>query len=375
MKIFLHIGSGKCASSSIQQHFSYNPIQNSFAYGTIIPATGEILIGDKVIEDAKQRFTDYSFSFGNSFANPDNLKKSLAKCAEKFDTLLLSSESWLRQYEDFENNKEIFEPYEVEIIFIIRPFVEWYNSAWWQWYVWDCPMERLDLFIDKHTDLINNYANDKRISWAITYKQFSALDFVQKVHLLTLQKNIIEEIYSIMSIEYNELAKTVYNESLSAEILHFLLQYKNFRNVHSSPIDFILCRHLKKRTKASWVLSENNIRLILAKSKRASLELAEFVKNEDILANPKYWEVSAYKDKIAIYNRDIRLSEETMLDMLEEAKEVANTLENSLTNRKDYEANSLLQEINQQDNSNLSTSIQLLRMYFKIQMLDHDIRA
>ncbi len=334
MKIFLHIGARKCASSSIQQHFSYNNIQGKFAYGVIDPRNGNILLGDDVKAKALISAADYSCSSGDIFINPENLHKSLEECAKKYDTLLLSQEGWTSSSDLFYQNKDIFEEHEVEILFIIRPYVQWYNSAWWQWRNWEKNIDEIDFYIRQDTDIFTKKHIGGGCSWLKNYLEYKQLPFVKKVHLLSLQTNIIEQLYFIMNLEYEKCEVQQNNVSSSMELLSVLSSNKNLRPVHDPRIEFTINKYIKKRSPTPWVLSEENIRLILERTKSTCIELAKIIENENILEKPLWWDISAYKDKIVHYSRDISLSEEVQEDLLEEANALLVELEKNLNYNK-----------------------------------------
>lgn len=320
MKIFLHIGASKCASSSIQEHFSYNHTQGKFAYATLM-RDGNIITGEQIELRAKQSALNYTNSKTYNLEERDsyftNLKTALKACEEQFDTLFLSNEGWSGQYQFFRELTTILSQYHVEVIFIIRPPVLWANSAWWQWLHWDPYIESVDAWVkdfNQSTIFLNNYAYFKNIS------------YIKAVYLLSLQSNIIEQIYKIMDLPHNQDTNKKNNVASSAELLYFLSLNKELRPMHSPTLEFILNRHLKKRSPTPWVLSRENIEHILNSSKKSCLELAKHISNENILENPLWWDVAVYEDKIKNYNRDIYLPDETISDMLSEAHTVIQKL-------------------------------------------------
>ncbi len=316
MKIFLHIGAPKCASSSIQQHFSYNNLQEKqkFAYGTI-DISGSISTGKEVDLRTITSTLDYASSYDNIVKKQEKIKLSLQECAKQYDILLLSCEAWYNRQEDFALFQEIFSDYEVAFIYVIRPCVSWYNSTWWQWKNWDLEVKSLDTWLEK--TLVNNIAK----IWLESYKAFAHLPYINKVHLLSLQSNIIEQIYNIMDLDFNNQKIEVHNISASAEHLHFLNNNKHMRSVQQSAVDFIFAKHFKKRSPTPFVFTKENVEDILSATKPYLIELAKFVSNENILENEEYWQIDAYNAKIEACERNKELSEEIMLELIRESQE------------------------------------------------------
>ncbi len=323
MRIILHIGAGKCASSSLQEHFSYNSIQENFAYATVLH-NGELLCGKQMEEEAI-KCVDNCLSSRTLLRNlkneenfAQNLEQSLKIYAKHYDTLLLSCEAWHRQAKDFEDIAPIFNNYEVEIIFIVRPFVEWYNSAWWQWYNWDKGIKNIDAII--------NLQHFKNNEWDRFYEEFANLSFVKKVHMLSLNEDIIKQVYDIINIPYKIKAIKKSNISSSAELLAFLSKNIYLRPIHAPFYEIILNKYLQKRTKTPWTLSEANIAKLLEISNKSALNIAQYIKNENILDNPLWWNVNAYKDKQKDYHENFILEDTVLLNMLEEAQDVCDRL-------------------------------------------------
>jgi len=310
MKIFLHIGYGKCASSTIQSFFSYNHTQKGFAYACI-NKTGTIDIGDKLKEQAIDSSHNYQSSIllrqvtiDDSFIN--NLTLGLKALSEDYDTVLFSKESWSHCYEEFALLSNIFSEYDVEVIMVVRPPVLWANSAWWQWGNWS------DL--DEESYLQNNMPK----KWLTNIRNFKKLDFVDKVHVLSLNNNIMKDIFSIVGFDDEGAAVESSNLSSSQELLSFMSHNRRLRvGMHTPGKESVLNKYLKPRSKANWILSKHNVEYILKSTKEDVLELSRVISNEDITKNKAWWESSFYDDKKM--NRSNDLSKEVLNDMLLES--------------------------------------------------------
>ncbi len=331
MKIYIHVGASKCASTSIQKHFSNNfehAQQDGLLGYASIDKNGMLISGKALQLTAIQSPVGYASTSKEILDKKDDIQKALAQCAEKYSAILLSCEGWHDCHEDFRAIEDVFAPYEVEFIFIIRPVVLWYNSAWWQWFNWSENFKDVDSWIEWEL----NKRGERTSLWLRDYHALSTLSFTKKVHLLSLQSNIIEQIYKLMNIEYlhKEEGEKIANASSSAEHLYFLCANKDLRTLHDSAVDFVLGRHFKKRSPTPWVLSRDNLLRIFEKSKPAYEEIAQYISNENILENPQWFKVAAYTDKLAKFTRDTNLTKDIIVDMLQEANLKIIELENKL---------------------------------------------
>ncbi len=329
MKIYLHIGSGKCASSSIQQHFSYNNIQGKFAYGSL-RADGSIAIGHDIysctLRIANNYINSTCFSkntLSQSFLS--TLTTSLQECSYFFEYLFLSFEWWYCDSGYFDKLSCILSKYDVEVIFIIRNPVEYYNSAWWQWGNFDESITSIEAYIQKQ-----NIA----AIWLKAYFAFKKIAYVKKVHLLALNKNILSQLYAIMNISHNKLCINERNNTASgAGLLFFLSLNKKLRPTHGVGMEFLLNRYVSKGLPTPWVLSKENVAYILESTKEYCTELAKYITNDTILKDVRWWNIDSYKNNIACMTRNIHISSQEILRMLKEAYEIIIKLNNSLTQK------------------------------------------
>lgn len=324
MKIYLHVGAGKCASSTLQNYFSHKNVTGTFAY-VCLNNNGNLSHGDDVALAASSAPGNYAVSSNLAKSNVgdflDNLENGLRELSKSFDTVLMSCEGWSDKADKINSFKRAFVEHEVSVIFIVRPPVQWMNSAWWQWFQWT-PKD-VTLWVKQA-----NVAAD----WVKTYQDFTALDFIRKVHVLTLQHNILEVIGSLLGVEISDsLAK--HNASSSSELLNFFKLNRALRpGPHDAQSEFILNKYLGPRSKADWVLSQSNVQKILNKSKKSCEELAKFIENENIYDNDFWWNVEAYAKNIEGYILDNKLSYSDLTSMLEESYEIIINLDSKLKN-------------------------------------------
>lgn len=322
MKIILHIGAGKCASSSIQTFFSYNNRISDFAYVGLKP-DGSIIHSDDVDRHAKLSPNNYvassNFESGVDESFVSNFTQSITELEKRFATVLLSSEGWGAHAESFAKLAPVLRRHQVEVVYVLRAPVLWMNSAWWQWQQWD----------DVDIDVWTKHANVSR-QWFEHYSSFSQLRFVKQIHVLALQKDIINQIANLANVNVSE-ADTIYNSASSSELLNFFRMKRSLRpSAHESAGEFILNKYLKDRSKVDWVLSKENVTSILENTFQYNKELAKLICNQNIENDSSWWDVDYYQKRIDTLNRDNTLDYDTLSSMLEESYKVIIDLDNRI---------------------------------------------
>ena len=322
MHIYLHVGAGKCGSSSIQRHFSENNIIERFAYGAL-RVDGKIIEGDAVKRRARLSESNYaaSYTFNQLIDKKfsDNLKNSLSILSKRYDSLLLSSEAWMNKNEIFSNLDSVFSDYQVTVIVVIRPPVKWYNSAWWQWGVWE-------------SDSVERWVNNRKVvcpeQWGDCVQAYSEISFVSSIHVLNLEGDLIQSLCNILHINNSPTVTDIkHNTGSSFELLSFMKQNRVLRpRPHDSRNEFVLNKYLKARSKAPWVLSEFLIEDILRRNERNYKLLSDYSSDLDFLQQRSWWD-KGYYDKHQCSNLSLELDVETISSMLEEAYSIIISLD------------------------------------------------
>lgn len=315
MKIYLHIGAGKCGSSSIQEYFSHNDIGARKKYVSIAK-DGTLIHGENQRNIAKTNIYNYVSSVSLNFFDDLNIVKgnlttSLDLMSKDCNTLIMSNEGWLSESENFENIGCCFDKHEVEVIFVVRTPIEWLNSAWWQWGVWtDSKLE--DWIV----------ANIPSCDWFNYYDKWNKVSYIKKVNVIPLSKDILVDFSGMIGFNYlksNEKS----NISSDYRVLRFLKKKRILRpEPHDPSIEFCVNRHVRNGGDPDWVINRELIILVLKRLKDNNMKLVDVMETKhqlDMISDDRWWGKGFYKeyDQRVAMTDDIGKSD--LLDMLEEA--------------------------------------------------------
>ena len=333
----LHIGTGKAGSSALQTALSKTPKLSSGNYGNVryisIEKDGKVLHGARLKRLANA--TPYGYLSSCMFAELQNLihrKESIRRALRNItkdgtDTLILSQEGWARQGAEIGRIDPFtkFDMRVIQVIAYIRNPVEWINSAWWQWGAWEYP---LDKYIEQMIALINRDYE--------CFKNWSSYAGRDRFRLKPLPKDIIGDVaHFLRTDEIKKDIKT--NVSLPAEILLFFYKHRELRSkAHDPSLDFIISKYFRfddpsHYSATPWVLSKENIKLIIDKTKESNQRLAEFMDKEtaeEFLSDQRWWNEETFLQKRRENIDKAKLSYETLerilVDSLKAIKKLGN---------------------------------------------------
>jgi hypothetical protein len=295
---------------------------DGFLYGCL-RENGNIITGEDVKKSAQISPGNYAVSWSlKTEVTPlfiTNMRTRLLELSHNCKALLLSSEGWTFKADKFKTFQKVFEGFDVEVILVVRPPVQWMNSAWWQWQQWS-------------NIKIDSWANGANVAgrWVDSYESFNQLDFIKKVNVLSLNKDILIALGKILAIDIS-VNDRKHNSASSSELLSFLRMKRSLRpGAHDAQNEFILNKYLRKRSSSDWVLSEKNISNILKNSNISCTRLAELITNEDIKQNDLWWKSEAYDKNVSVLKRNRNLGRQVLSSMLEEAYQIIIKLDHSM---------------------------------------------
>lgn len=239
--LVLHIGAGKCGSSSLQHAFSMVPDfsgkDRTYRY-CAFDAGGNLLSGQKLTTRAQTN----SFGYVTCPTVPplENLS-AFRKAARRLDgmissghTPILSNEGWIYAAPDFANSA-LFSGSGLRplVTAFVRPPLDWLNSAWWQWGAWTGATLERWLDVAWH-----------RADWGRHLTAWSGVVGVEKVSAQILGEDVVSQFHD--SLDSHPPQSTArYNTALPEGVLRFYQRNRRYRpGPHDSEIDFLLARHL-----------------------------------------------------------------------------------------------------------------------------------
>lgn len=301
-KLFIHVGMPKCGSSAIQSLLSNSDFyqENKNIIFVSIDKYGNLLYGNKLFQQAKRSIFQYSSSVEISHLiklDQDKIKdilKELEELFKNFETIIISNEGWgVKPYEVnqfFETNFSI-RSFDINIIGFVRPQVEWFNSAWWQWGAW--------------TDHSFDYWLDRTIneaSWFEHIDMWNSFSWVDNAYFSLLNSNMISVFLSEIGAKFSKLSM-ISNQSSPELLLRFFQLNREFRkDAHDSGKEFALNRWLNFQDKATpFVIERNNIEKIQALHKNGNNRLVDYLNEEDKKVfrqkNSKWFSTLPYEEK------------------------------------------------------------------------------
>ncbi len=285
MKIFVHPGFGKCASSSLQAILSNYPNHNldskSHLHYLCI-GKDSIIVGEQITNRSRNNSFGYLSSANASVIaqNAASLNDQLLRIIDSLpanDVIILSCEGWCGDPRSLKT-LDVLSSTKHECIFIsfVRAPVSWINSAFWQWGAWS------DL---SQADWITK-AGSKGANW------FQALELASrefplaqhKVIPLTRGADVITAFFREIGMESNyisELNMSSSNVSLPLEILHLYLRFPDLRPTpHASAIDFRIARLISSQTlmllqRKPWAITKAQVSNLIDLSSPSISNLSE----------------------------------------------------------------------------------------------------
>lgn len=245
-KLILHIGAGKCGSSTIQsilgRNFSSpsgkkNKVGENLKYACLLN-NGDILMGPPLERTQDQSFSNYvssNISLNDSAKILSQLEK-LNDTVSENDSVIISNEGWANGLTpEFEGALNKFSA-PLDILLVIRPPVEWMNSSWWQWGVWTD--QTLENWIKHQTPAVNYY---------VQLQKWNSLKHIEKFRVAEISEGLTDVLAEFLDVdpEALKIEKNV-NVATNFSLLRHLIIHKEKygRKTHDPQIEFKLNRIL-----------------------------------------------------------------------------------------------------------------------------------
>lgn len=281
-KFILHIGSGKCASTSIQAYFGENfsiqsekrmlgdPQYRYFCIGT----GGRILSGEPLLLAHQSSSAGYvcSGSFSGFYNNAVQTFKNIRDSLAENEIAILSFEGWAEEVNSWDLSHLFKEAnIEVEVLLVIRPPIDLLNSAWWQWGVWSG--QTLEKDVQKRIGMVK---------FSELAEKWGNLPNVSKIHLIELHQNPFKRLREILNL--GDIPAPHLNVTTHPALLEYLIKFRKEyrRGEHDSLLEFRLNNILDlPKRKVPFVLTPELRKYILEETRTSNIKLEKNLTKED----------------------------------------------------------------------------------------------
>jgi len=321
-KIYFHIGFGKTGGSSLQSYLSFNSIHQTNKQEKLLyccfDRDGRVFYGDEVSKMAKLSPLKYVASAPDIAELPDIsvAKQELDKLFSQGFTPVFSQEDWGRRAGYFKTSN-FFEQLDVVVhaIAYIRPQVEWFNSAWWQWFAWDGNFK-------KPEDVIAAWGYNFML-WGHQLSLWKRLPGVENVSVRLHPSDITEDFLHLLGVneEVERANVEKVNVSLSPTLIKLLKKYPTLRQAHSADVDSILSKFIKFEGKTPWVIDAELASKIVASTNADNLKLLDMLDPPSriiMVGDLRWWDAAHYKARKLWEEEDFQLKEEELSSIIEQ---------------------------------------------------------
>ena len=307
--LFLHLGLGKCGSSSIQSAFSLSPehVDKDGDPLRYVALGQEQVLGPRLVKERAERNAHaYIASVApEGLVRRSNRSRQRAARflqAQSGASLFLSNEGWSPAFAypgfcaGIEELIQHCSPRKITAIVVVRPPVEWVNSAWWQWGAWQ-PEPDFERWFQSALP---------SLAWQ------TQLDTVKRrfpeigLRILPLKPTLLADVSVLCGLEATALASVdgAANQSLPAVVLRLYQAFPDLRpGPHASGMDFSILTALTESAvalqRAPWVINQEQIQQILTQTQpsvEALMEAMSAADATDVQNDPRWWTADAYQD-------------------------------------------------------------------------------
>jgi len=303
MTIILHVGAGKCGSSSLQAHMSGQPLFSAddgsahFEYVCVM-REGELFRRDCI--QLESRRTPYGCQVSAEAEWPwASGKTALEQLSSQFQEILAegrtpiaSQEAWLNEAHLFAVNETLPRlGLRAKVVVFVRPQIAWLNSCWWQWGAWS-PLSFRDWVEDRKPT----------IRWAELIRGWQVVPGVDSVEIHAVTGDVVATFFRSLGVTIERTMRR--NVSLDENLLNYLRRRTDIRPLHNPVVDFVLEQRLAAGARGTpWVMQQDQISDLIAYYQADNLELLSLLPGEAREAmehDPMWWGPAAYSERRAV---------------------------------------------------------------------------
>lgn len=295
-QVLFHVGAPKCGSTSIQRFLSENPLlavgNKKYVYAAI-NHRGELQYGEVLKHAAEQQLTGEIHTAalvrnGDTF---EDAFRSLLRATDEDQIIVMSSENWLDEHNRF-SDLDLFNKVgvQVRILLVIRPQIDWINSGWWQWGVWEGESFEDWARGEMHT-----------CNWERLVESWQSVPGVDEVVLFDATANTVVQLAALLGVEIDS---DIYENIASPPaLIDFLLRHREFGRVtHDAEVEYRLAKLLGRPQRPSpFIVSTEMQDYIIEETAEANKRLAKYFENaedkERYLQNDRYFRADSYRSR------------------------------------------------------------------------------
>lgn len=295
--VVLHIGAGKCGSSSIQASLSRQPALTGpggrcYEYTAWSPG-GVRLRGAALSGAAASSVFGYLTAPAVADAGgAERLEGLLAHLGAARDTAvpILSNEGWAPRGRLFAESGLIARAgLRAHVVLIIRPPVDWLNSAWWQWGAWTG--HALEHWIERSL---------WQVHWASMIERWRAVPGVEQVSVLPMGEDVLHQFGRLIGAPLAPAGRM--NIGSDHALLRLMQRHPELRpGPHDPHVNFVMARWAPpRRAQTPWVIPPTLAERVLSRLVAEHRRLIGLVDAEAAAAigrDARWWDPQAYADR------------------------------------------------------------------------------
>jgi hypothetical protein len=299
MTIILHVGSGKCGSSSLQAQLSNSPLLSAddgsahYEYVCIM-RDGNLLRREQILAHTRRTPYQCQVSAGATWPWATD-EAAIERLSLEFQSLLAggctpiaSQESWLLESNIFKANETLPRlGLRAKVVIFVRPQIPWMNSLWWQSGAWSSM---------GFPDFMETHKRSAR--WATLTDAWRSVPGVDEVEI-HLVRDVVSTFFRSIGIALESPKRR--NVSLDENLLSYLRTRPDLRPVHNPVVDFVLEQRLASNAKGTpWVVQPEQISDLIDYYRADNLDLLSVVSSEArqaIEQDPMWWDAAAYRER------------------------------------------------------------------------------